>query len=107
MECQAKFAPPASKTMSLKPGSKALNKNQFGHRGTILNYLMPDFSKIKPKLNIYLRIRKTEGEDEMVSCTDVSEKDAYYRLEFLISFVHDGFVLVPHLYFLNCWIILT
>ena len=50
----------------LKPGTRPMTQNESRKRGHIVSYRMPDFTKIKPKVNSGLR-KRIEDEDEKVS----------------------------------------
>jgi hypothetical protein len=91
-DSRAKFPPQAKNTNAFEKSgnSRALEHNMRPKGRPILNYPLPDYTKVKPKTNTYNR-PKTGSQNIQVSSV-VTYKLARYRLEDLIQFVHDGFV---------------
>jgi hypothetical protein len=66
---RARIAPPANTTSGpLKTGTFAYRESLFPRGRRVVDYPIPDFSKIKPKVNTNLRNLKKDEEGKTVSC---------------------------------------
>jgi hypothetical protein len=104
-DCRVRLASSAN-TMSVpyKPESRDFSKNQPARRSLIVNYPIPDYSKVKPKTNSYNT--PTSGSEikevsSAVACC-VFQMEASNLpgtgWKFLFYFLHFGFMLVSCLY---------